>query len=247
MKKIIYFLSVLLCVNGLFAQSGQVTYNVKRDSITAPSDGRFKERLSKMTSYANSHKFKLIFNKIQSSFKYVEILNSDPTFSEVENNIARTAFTSKFNFYHNISTDIQIAQSRDNVLIETRNAKLDWIISTESKTIDKYLCFKATYREPFFSKKTNDVQYLLVEAWFAPILPYRFGPLQFHSLPGLILELHYKNTTYYATNIMLSDKEIAINFPKGRTISREEYEKKLEGSMAGVIIGKKREKEKNSQ
>lgn len=74
------------------------------------------------------------------------------------------------------------------------------------------------------------------------MLPYGFGPIQFNGLPGLILELHYINTTYFATKILLSDKDIPINFPKGKTISKEEYDKKLEASMGGVIIDKKKSK-----
>jgi hypothetical protein len=42
------------------------------------------------------------------------------------------------------------------------------------------------------------------------------------------LELTEKETTYYATNISITtDKELTINFPKGKTISEEEYNNKV--------------------
>jgi len=242
MMKKIHLIIALLALNGLYAQSGQVEYGVKRDSILYQIPEKHKERFYGMTKYANNQTFKLEFNKTKSSFKYINKLNSDPTFSEVENRIARSAFTSSFDFYCDILTNTQITKGSDNILIENKNSKLDWIISSDSKKIDNYLCYKATCRESYFSRNTNDIAYYTIEAWFAPMLPYGFGPIQFNGLPGLILELHYINTTYFATKILLSDKDIPINLPKGKTISKEEYNKKLEASMGGVIIDKKKSK-----
>ena len=58
-------------------------------------------------------------------------------------------------------------------------------------------------------------------------MPFSFGPLQFHGLPGLILELNKDYTTYSVQKIVLLDEQINIDFPKGKTISIEEYEKAI--------------------
>ena len=100
--KTIHLIIALLALNGLYAQSGQVEYGVKRDSILYQIPEKHKERFYGMTKYANNQTFKLEFNKTKSSFKYINKLNSDPTFSEVENRIARSAFTSSFDFYCDI-------------------------------------------------------------------------------------------------------------------------------------------------
>jgi GLPGLI family protein len=50
-------------------------------------------------------------------------------------------------------------------------------------------------------------------------------------LPGLIVQLTENKTTYLASTIELNDIEISIDFPKGKTVSKEEYDKKLREQM----------------
>jgi GLPGLI family protein len=51
--------------------------------------------------------------------------------------------------------------------------------------------------------------------WFAPSLPYGYGPKDYNNLPGLILELTEKETTYYASKINITNgTETKIDFPK---------------------------------
>jgi GLPGLI family protein len=241
MTKAIFFFTVLLFSSSLFAQSGQAVYVVKMNPLSYPNAGKFKERIEKMKEYANNQSFELQFNKDKSSFIYMEKLNSDQTFSEVENKIARSAFTSSFNYYFDLEGSREIRQTNENILIEKKDAQINWIISTETKEIGDYLCYKATYQEAYISSKSGKKQYNSVVAWFAPMLPYRYGPIQFHGLPGLILELQYINTTYFATNIKLSNDAINIKFPSGKTVTEEEYDRKLESTMGGVILRKKRD------
>ena len=231
MKKARYLLIILLITNYFYAQSGQAEYVIKMNTLSYADAGEYKERIEKMKDYANSQKFELTFNKKQSSFKYIESLNSDPTFSETENRIARAAFTASSDFYYDKLRNIEISQGRDKVLIEKKNAAVAWIISNESKIIGDYLCYKATYQEPYVARKSGEKKYTNVIAWFAPMLPYGYGPIQFYGLPGLILELQYKNTTYLATNIRVSSTLITIHFPKGKTILKEEYDKRIREQM----------------
>ena len=231
MKKAIYLVTMLFITNCFYAQSGQAEYIIKMNALSYPNAGKYEERIEKMKEYANNQKFELIFNKSQSSFKYIESLNSDPNFSETENKIARAAFTASSDFYYDNLRNIEISQGRDKVLIEKKNAKVAWIISTDSKMIGDYLCYKATYQEPYVSRRSGQKNYTNVVAWFAPMLPYGYGPIQFYGLPGLILELQYKNTTYLATNIKVSSASRTIYSPKGKTVSKEEYDKKLREQM----------------
>lgn len=231
MKKVIYFIVVLFVSNAFYAQSGQAEYVIKMDPLSYPNAGEFKERIEKMKEYANNQKFELIFNKSQSSFKYIEALNANPSFSETENRIARAAFTASSDFYYDSLKNREVSQQRDGMLIEKNNAKVEWVISTESKKIGEYLCYKATYQEPYISRRSGEKNYREVVAWFAPILPHGYGPIHFYGLPGLVLELQYKHTTYLATNIELSDSAISVIFPKGKMITKEEYDKKLRAQM----------------
>ncbi|MNR33920.1 hypothetical protein D3C85_1516430 [compost metagenome] len=83
-------------------------------------------------------------------------------------------------------------------------------------------------------------------AWFAPILPYGYGPIQFYGLPGLILELKYKNTTYLAARIELTDT-LDIKFPKGRTITEDEYNSRLQSSAGAVLLTRKKAEKKEQK
>jgi GLPGLI family protein len=231
MKKAVCLLFVFLISNVFYAQFGQVDYVIQLDSLSFQENGKFKERLKSIKEYANNQKFKLKFNKSQSSFKYVESLNSNPDFNEVENRIARSAMTTSSDFYYDRYENREIQQKRDGQLIEKKNPKVSWVIGTESKKIDAYLCYKATYLEPYIGRKSGETKYIEVVAWFSPSLPYAFGPINFYGLPGLVLELKYKNTTYLATNIVLGGAEFFVNFPKGKTITKEDYDKKLKAQM----------------
>ena len=123
------------------------------------------------------------YNNNQSSFKYIETLNSDPGFSESENKIARSAMTTSSDFYYNKVENREIQQKSDGQLIEKKNSKVSWVIGTESKKIDSYLCYKATYIESYIGRKSGKTEYREVVAWFAPSLPYAFGPINFYGLP----------------------------------------------------------------
>jgi len=61
-----------------------------------------------------------------------------------------------------------------------------WNITEEQKTIDNYVCQKATCT---FGGRTY-------EAWFAPDIPINDGPWKFYGLPGLIFEVYDKQHHY---------------------------------------------------
>jgi GLPGLI family protein len=231
MKKAVYIFFISFISNFFYGQSGQVVYAVKMDSTSYQESGQYFERLKKMKEYANNQKFELKFNNNLSSFKYMEGLHSDSDFSDRENTTAQFAMTTSSDFYYNKVENIEIQQKKDGQLIEKEYSKVSWILGTESKKIDSYLCYKATYKEPYIARKSGETRYREVVAWYAPSLPYSFGPINFYGLPGLILELKYKNATYFATNIALKGTDIFIDFPKGKTVTKEEYEKKLKAQM----------------
>ncbi len=92
--------------------------------------------------------------------------------------------------------------------------------------IDNYLCYKATYTESYTARdgKTKE---RVITAWFCPELPYSFGPLEFNGLPGLILELEKNGNKVVAKSIILSKKETELKIPNKKTITKEQYDKKI--------------------
>ncbi|WP_346432227.1 GLPGLI family protein [Flavobacterium acetivorans] len=103
-------------------------------------------------------------------------------------------------------------------------------MQTESKIISSYLCYKAVLKIPFVNRK-GEARVNEITAWFAPSLPYSFGPKHFYGLPGLILETTENKTTFLATKITFDSNEVKIDFPKGKTITKEDYDKKLRAQM----------------
>lgn len=237
----------LVCVaNIISAQSGFVEYAVNVHQLVESKNSESQVMLDKMVEYANKQKFQLKFSSEGSSFKIMEDMSGVNDYEKQMIKIARIAKTSRFDIYYDKKNQIEYSDTGEGVLLKEEALIKNWEITAESKIIDDYLCYKAIYNRVYIGRFGNAGVEVIV-AWFAPILPYIYGPKDYYGLPGLILELADSKTTYVATKIELSDKEIKMDFPKGKTISRVEYDKKLESSLGGVLIGKKREKEANKQ
>jgi len=111
-------------------------------------------------------------------------------------------------------------------LIKDSIYKLNWKITSASKNIGKYICYKAilrkdTHNKDFFLRLKRDY----IEAWFAPELPYKYGPMLYNGLPGLILETNDGKTTIVCTSIELKKEVSKIKEPKkGKIVSKDKYE-----------------------
>ena len=228
MKYILFLL--FFVTNIVIAQSGTINYDIKVEKqIVTNTHQEADNFIDKMADYANSQKFELTFNKKKSSFKHIQQLSTNTDFDNKMENIAKAAFTS-YDIYINYEIKSEIYIQNDGVLVENKYNEAKWEITTESKVISNYLCYKAILKIPLVNRyKENIIQEIV--AWFAPSLPYSYGPKNFYGLPGLILELTENKTTFLAAKILLSDKELNIDFPKGKTVTKEDYEKKLKAQM----------------
>ena len=100
--------------------------------------------------------------------------------------------------------------------------KFKWNITSITKKIGQYNCFKATTFKKIENSKGK--QEMLVEAWFAPELPYNFGPKEFNGLPGLIIELKEGNNLTFRLIKLIKIKNRKIKKPtKGKKITLEEF------------------------
>lgn len=89
------------------------------------------------------------------------------------------------------------------VLIEK---PIDWSITTESKIILGYNCYKAKGKILYGKKKGQDV-----EAWFSKDLAIPVGPGIYIGLPGLILEIREKNILLTVKSIEFEKNSSKIN------------------------------------
>jgi GLPGLI family protein len=227
-KSIILFL--FFAFNFISAQSGTVEYAIRVHEIVNSDNPEVKSILDKMVTLANKQEFELLFSTVGSSFKIVEDMSGVTKYEKAMIKVAKAANTTTFDIYYDQENDIQYSESDDGVVIKDTNSRKNWEITSESKTINDYLCYKALYKRNYIGR-FGDARVDVIEAWFAPILPYRFGPKNYYGLPGLILELTDTKSTYLARRIDLEQNDIKIIFPKGKTVSKEEYDKKLRAQM----------------
>ncbi|MFN7099094.1 MAG: GLPGLI family protein [Flavobacterium sp.] len=240
--KIIYISILLLCSVVYPQSSGTVSYSFHTANILEDiKNPQTKDFAKKIVDIANQQVFNLTFNKTKTQFVQVESLTPVSDFDQKLGNVARSGFTS-----HDIFSDFangrQLEIMSDGTLVESKYEDLKWEITSDAKEIGGYLCYKAILKIPFINRY-GEAKVKEVIAYFAPSLPYSFGPKEFYGLPGLILELIENHKTFVVSKIKLSDQDLKIDFPKGKTISKEEYIKRLESSMGAVILSKKREKE----
>jgi GLPGLI family protein len=120
----------------------------------------------------------------------------------------------------------------ENEYIIEEKIDTNWVLSTETKLIDKKTCYKAT--TTYYGRNSDKIFQYPITAWYCPEIPLSYGPAGFGGLPGLILELQKNKVTFGATKINLNSKKKTLTtMPlKGKLISKEDYENKV------IIIAK---------
>ena len=135
-------------------------------------------------------------------------------------------------------------------LVEDEIEKRDWVLTSETKNIGDYTCYKATMtREQevvesrmSFNEDENIqdeeekepvMEEITVVAWYAPEIPVNNGPARYQGLPGLILEINDGSLTLLCSKIVLNPKDkIDITKPKkGKKVNQEEFDKIMEKKM----------------
>lgn len=223
-----YFILLLLSFS-LFSQkkSGKIKYEISSIDFEL-NEQKNKKLIGDMISTAQQQKFYLEFNSVRAKFYKIDIINNssnDNTKESIMSKLASIRFTMDFNFYLSKDNDFSIYEKNDGTLIKNKIENYDWQISTESKKIGNYLCYKAICNKSYIRNGVSKTR--PITAWFAPSLPYSYGPNEYYGLPGLILELQEKETIYLATNINFLENEIEIDLPKGKTIAEDQYNEKV--------------------
>ncbi|MDG1309521.1 MAG: GLPGLI family protein [Flavobacteriaceae bacterium] len=157
--------------------------------------------------------------------------------------------------YKNVKTNTQLQEQEfygKKFLVQDVLQPIEWSLESETKKIGNYSCFKATASIPSDeltwysfswdklrnttesdSTQVKEVKMTQIEAWYAPQIPVRHGPLDYWGLPGLILEVSANNTTMLCSKIVLNpDEIIEIEAPsKGKEVSKKEYQEIITDKM----------------
>lgn len=205
MKKHIISIFFILLSLITFSQTkgGEATYGVTYLDDDNENKKKLKEiyvsMLPNIETTANELSFTLKFNT-ESSVFYGNVFEGIASSNEVS--LAQGMVGYAFKTWQNKESYYRHNEQRSYIFQKTKN--FEWQITSESKTIDNFLCYKAIGFETITNKKVGRVKKAII-AWFCPEIPYSYGPLHFGGLPGLILELQTTQAVYGLKSITLKD------------------------------------------
>lgn len=145
-------------------------------------------------------------------------------------------------------------------LIKDKLKEQDWEMTSETKNIGNYTCYKATRKreetKKSFSmtdgKKEEMEEKVTVEtvAWYTPQIPVSNGPNKFWGLPGLILEIQDGKQTIVCTEIVLNPSEkVTIKEPKkGKKVTQIKFDEIMDNHTKDMMERfKSKRKSKNGE
>lgn len=250
MKPHIIAIAILGFVINSVAQdfTGKAVYKTNRktgfkiggdSNMSEAQKQELEERFQKM----NQKTFILEFDKTTSSYKEEEKLNAP----NPQANLGGMQVISVFGgggsgslYFKNLKEKRFVSKTDimgKTFLIKDSIPNYQWQLTSETKNIGNYTCYKATFTkevenrmmtvENGETKQTKKTETIITTAWYTPQIPISNGPTIYHGLPGLILEINDGKTTIVCTEIVLNPSEkITISEPdKGKIVSQAEYDK----------------------
>ncbi len=243
----LFIILMLLFVSFFYGQDfiGKATYKTHRKTAITVSNGngkpdsalgkKLQERMKKMfqkTYTLNFTKSESVYTQnkelqpeVQSGGVEVVMFGSGGGTDVLYKNISKKTYTNK--------TEI----SGKNFLVKDDLPDLQWEMTTETKKIGSYTCYKATrFREEERTsfimtdgekEEKKEKVTVVTTVWYSPEIPINNGPGMHWGLPGLILEVQEGKQTIVCSELILnSAKEEKIEEPKkGKKVSQEKFEK----------------------
>ena len=209
----------------LFSQimSGTVTYGISYEFDAEMKSGLMASYVQEAMQNAQYATFKLEFNQEAMQFYPMENMEVDGkrmgfvfAFSLSEGVYYRTKDYSKN--YHSV-----VMERLGGDYIIKIEEKLEWELTSESKMINNYLCYRANATQ-VVDNGVGIFKFPII-AWYCPEIPFPYGPKSYGGLPGLILELQERNALFGVKTIKLSTTEkktIAVP-AKGKMVTEEEF------------------------
>lgn len=221
MKNLIYLFFFFSLLSHSQIKNGEIIYGITLKIDESYSNDKFlKEYYKKAQDGANKITLTLKFNDKESLFYSNEMINDeDVNFAKIFTETDDVYFTEQ----NSVIKLKQVNMFFGKYVIHYSDNR-NWTLENETKTIDNYLCYKAT-SELVVKNKKGVFKYPVI-AWYCPAIPLNFGPKGYSGLPGLILELQERNTLFGVQKINLKENNIALKKPNdGKLVSQEEFDK----------------------
>lgn len=185
--------------------------------------------------------YELVFDKQHSSYKQQEKLD-EPT-NQAGGAMVFVMMSDEASLLYKNIKEKNYASQRDvfgkAFLVKDKLEASAWTMTSESKQIGQYTCYKATTTKMTGSTVTikNGVrtaspgEEITITVWYAPEVPVSNGPALFWGLPGLIMEVHDGNQVIVCTKLILNvDDKIEIP-NNGKVVSEKEYNEIMDEKM----------------
>ena len=245
MKTIITIFTLLLTYT-LSAQNftGKAIYKTSRKSNfkiggnkSTMSDSQ-KKQIEKRLRKMNQKTFVLVFDKTTSIYKEDVKLNAP---KPQVGGIRMMSFGSgNSDIYYKNLKEKRYANKTEimgkSFLVKDSLSNFNWELTSESKNIGNYTCYKATYTREVENtnmsvvngepKEVKKKETIVTTAWYTPQVPVSNGPRNYQGLPGLILELNDGRLTIVCTEIVLnpSEKIKIIEPEKGKIVNQAKFD-----------------------
>lgn len=214
--------------------------NVSLGDSTEISEER-QDALNAMLAKQFNKTYELVFDKQQSSYKEQEKL--DEPAAPAGGAMVFVMMSDEASLLYKNTKEKNYASQRDvfgkGFLVKDDLKEEEWEMTSESKQIGQYTCYKATTTRMTGPTVTinNGVRSetpgkeITIIAWYAPEIPVSNGPALYWGLPGLIMEIHDGNQVIVCTKLILnSDNKIEVP-TKGKVVTEEEYEEIMDAKM----------------
>tara|TARA_B110000902_G_scaffold225519_1_gene263575 strand:+ start:178 stop:1014 length:837 start_codon:yes stop_codon:yes gene_type:complete len=250
MKIKLFTTAILLCTFIINAQNftGKAIYKTSIKSSFSFGDDKnstmsddMKKQLQARLQKMNQKTFILNFDQKTSSYKEETTLDV-PKPQVGGGNIVMMSFGGSGNgsvYFKNIkekrfTNQTEIMGKR--FLVKDKLPEYKWKLSSETKNIGNYTCYKATFTEEVENinmtfengeaKEEKIKENSITTAWYTVDLPVSNGPGDYQGLPGLILEINDGKKTIVCTEITLnsSNKIDVVEPEKGKIVSQEKYD-----------------------
>jgi GLPGLI family protein len=263
MKIKLFTTTILLCTFIINAQNftGKAIYKTSIKSSFSFGDDKnstmsddVKKQLQARLQKMNQKTFILNFDQKTSSYKEETTLDV-PKPQVGGGNIVMMSFGGSGNasvYFKNIkekrfTNQTEIMGKR--FLVKDKLPEYKWKLSSETKNIGNYTCYKATFTEEVENinmtfengeaKEEKKKENSITTAWYTVQIPLSNGPGDYQGLPGLILEINDGKKIIVCTEIILNPfKKITIEEPKkGKVVSQKKFTK-IEKQKSGEMIEK---------
>ena len=185
---------------------------------------RMPDMAAKLETIDSEFDFSLVFNDSTSMFYLERKLFSDNGAAGMA--LPFTGYFGRIKQQPNNYITEELEEAFGKFLVARPYPK--WELHDETKKIGEYLCFKATTFYTTTNPKGKVFKHDFT-AWYTPQIPYRFGPVGYGNLPGLIIELQGAKFTYGVKKMEFYDngrkKHKMPKLKKLKRITEEAFEK----------------------